>query len=652
MRLVSVSVEGYRRIAERSTVRLSEKLIAIVGSNEAGKSSFLDALAELNHEDPIARRDRTRGKHLAARIAATFEVEKSDHDQMYGIDGAQAIKRCTIEKRGEGTLVVELDPSPAHDLMPRRRVAERWEHAEEFLPIKGNDKQQRSQQRLRAQVRERLASEDEFLGDEGIEQLRSVASLVKEYIDEESDGEEEADERGSTPWLRETVQLLSDLADFEARCPPERARRWLHSVRPRFAQFDDEARDLRKAYDLTSEPSQKKALASLAHLCELPLEEVYAAASEDDVPRVRVLVQAANRILKETFSKAWVREEVVPELDVQGTTLHLMVRSPDGDGLSWIDERSDGLRWFIALLAFLNAEQTDQRPVLLIDEAESHLSYDAQASLIDVLETQDLASTVIYTTHSAGCLPSDLGTGIRPVMPQYGERSKVINSFWTQGVGFSPILLAMGLAPLAFTTGRNQLIGEGPSECLLLPTLLREAVGASNLQFQVAPGASNVPMDELAELVTEAGKVAFLLDGDDAGVKRASRLRNVEFMPDEAVITYADFGGEGLVLEDLIEAHVFANAVSREARRWQGAEVEFTTADIAAKGRLASVTSWCDANGLQPVSKATLCQAVVELAAEGQGVVDHAHRELLARVHAWATDQLPLPRFVGSTSTS
>lgn len=650
MRLISASVEGYRRIAERSTVRLSEKLIAVVGSNEAGKSSFLDALAELNHEDAIARRDQTRRKNLDVRIAATFEVEESDREQMHGIDGADSIKRCTIEKGEAGDLTVELDPSPEHDLTPRRRAVDSWERAEEFLPIEGNDKQQKTQQRWRVEIRNLLASEEEFLGNSGIEQLRSAASFVEENIHEESEAEE--NDAGSTAWLRETAQLLSELADLEARCPPEMARRWIQSARPRFAQFDDEARDLRKTYDLMLDPSQEKALANLGRLCELSLEELTAAASEGDVPAVRVLIQAANRVLEETFSKAWIREEVVPELDVHGTTLHLMVRSPDADGLSWIDERSDGLRWFVALLAFLKAEPAGQRPVLLIDEAESHLSYDAQASLIDVLETQDLASTVIYTTHSAGCLPSDLGTGIRPVVPQHGERSKVINSFWTQGPGFSPILLAMGLAPLAFTAGRNQLIGEGPSECLLLPTLLRQAVGARALPFQVAPGASNVPMEALAELVSEAGKVAFLLDGDDHGVTRAARLRDGELISDDAVRTYADFGGEGLILEDLIEAQPFVDAVVREVRRWQGAGVEFTIDDLDVRDRLASVATWCEANGLDQVSKTTLCQTVVEMAAEGRTVVGYEHLELLAKVHAWATEQLPLPRFVGSSSTS
>lgn len=43
------------------------------------------------------------------------------------------------------------------------------------------------------------------------------------------------------------------------------------------------------------------------------------------------------------------------------------------------------------------------------------LHYDAQADLIGVLEEQDAAAQVIYTTHSPASLPNDLGAGVRVV---------------------------------------------------------------------------------------------------------------------------------------------------------------------------------------------------------------------------------------------
>ena len=117
-------------------------------------------------------------------------------------------------------------------------------------------------------------------------------------------------------------------------------------------------------------------------------------------------------------------------------------------------------------------------PILLIDEADIHLHYDAQADLIQMLSHQQQAAQVIYTTHSAGCLPKDLGTGVRLVEPNKDqERSGVENWPWQKDQGFGPLLLGMGASTLAFVPTRAALIGEGGSEIVLLPTLIREAVG-------------------------------------------------------------------------------------------------------------------------------------------------------------------------------
>lgn len=104
-----------------------------------------------------------------------------------------------------------------------------------------------------------------------------------------------------------------------------------------------------------------------------------------------------------------------------------------------IENRSDGLRQFVALRAHVASNvSVGGEPVLLIDEADIHLHYNAQADLVQVLETQDEAAKVIDTTHSAGCLPQDLGRGIRiivPVQRRSGDDvvdtddSKVVNWF-------------------------------------------------------------------------------------------------------------------------------------------------------------------------------------------------------------------------------
>ena len=65
MQLYSVSVEGWRRFADRQTLQLNGKLIALVGPNEAGKSSLLAALQSLDEVRAIIPSDVARGKSLS-----------------------------------------------------------------------------------------------------------------------------------------------------------------------------------------------------------------------------------------------------------------------------------------------------------------------------------------------------------------------------------------------------------------------------------------------------------------------------------------------------------------------------------------------------------------------------------------------------------
>src|SRR5206468_181099 len=98
------------------------------------------------------------------------------------------------------------------------------------------------------------------------------------------------------------------------------------------------------------------------------------------------------------------------------------------------------------------------------------------ADLVRAFEQQSLAAKIIYTTHSAGCLPSDLGTSVRVVEPiPDTDRSRIRNDFWGTSAGFSPLLMAMGASALAFTPTRRAVLAEGPSDLLLLPSLLKDA---------------------------------------------------------------------------------------------------------------------------------------------------------------------------------
>ena len=113
--------------------------------------------------------------------------------------------------------------------------------------------------------------------------------------------------------------------------------------------------------------------------------------------------------------EAWQQDPpITVVLENEGTVLRIHVQSGTGPTMAF-RERSDGLRQFVALVALTAHQPNPVRPILLIDEVETHLHYNAQADLIEVLTIQTAALQVVYTTHSAACLPQDLGLGVRVV---------------------------------------------------------------------------------------------------------------------------------------------------------------------------------------------------------------------------------------------
>lgn len=300
---------------------------------------------------------------------------------------------------------------------------------------------------------------------------------------------------------------------------------------------------------------------------------------------------------------------------LEGYALRILMREPEESYYTTIDERSDGLRQFVALLAFAALEGAQQVPILLIDEAETHLHYDAQADLVQVLRKQDMVSKVIYTTHSIGCLPEDLGAGARLIeVDKSAPRTSTIqNWFWlSHRPGFCPLLFGMGASTLAFIPVRNAVVTEGPSDIILWPTLLREAINSSHLGFQIVPGLSEANRSEIIQLDREAPSIAYLVDSDGGGKKLLKKLTD-EGISRDRIFLIPTNGKQELTVEDLIDKETYLHAVNEELYRCHGQGISFPSSKLPAEGRTAAIKTWCKRQGIDPPSKRAVAYHVLDL---------------------------------------
>jgi hypothetical protein len=115
MRLVRVGVRGYKRFARATEMNVDGRVIAIVGPNEAGKTSFLEAMTHLSARKELTPGEWTRGqKREPGRVVwARYLIEDEDRDELGGLDGASDARWYVVWKDADGGLFHEILPRDA-----------------------------------------------------------------------------------------------------------------------------------------------------------------------------------------------------------------------------------------------------------------------------------------------------------------------------------------------------------------------------------------------------------------------------------------------------------------------------------------------------------------------------------------------------------
>jgi hypothetical protein len=642
MELVAAGLWGIRRFAEKgSLMDVAGSPIAIVGPNEAGKTTFLRTLQRLNDDDPIPPEELTRGGNDPAQVLAVFRLETDDLAAIAHLPLSQIPRKMTVEKYEDGALRVGLDPIPRRDLslLESTRTAIASFLKSRWANIELDDDVERPEEAGEEWLppRAALASIAGLLEDDD---LLDVSTLHR--LDVLTDLLEEAPDLPATG--NKVVKSLRDLHDRDsAGDPVATARGILFRRRPTVLWFDESWRQLESQFDAVNGPISP-AMRALFDLIEFDLGELRNAISRENEPLITELIDNANDGFDSLFSGRWRQSRLRARVDRNGQIVLVYVHNAWGR-LIPIAERSEGLRQFIALQAFVESEAEGKNVILLIDEAENHLHYDAQADLVQMFSEQAVVEKIIYTTHSAACLPTDLGTGIRVIEPcgseevdrEDWEHSRVRNAFWSTGPGFSPLLMAMGASTFAFSSLRRALIGEGISEVILLPTLFREATGEDHINFQVVPGISNVrieDVDEFGELNATAARVAYVVDGDKSGLNLKKRLLDAKVPEDRVFVLGGDT--EALTIEDLLVKDLYVESLNIELA---SKGLELTGDDLPDTGRKAAVKKWCRRKKVDTPTEREVAQNLLQLVRERRSngcdvsLLDPARLDIVKTMH-------------------
>jgi predicted ATP-dependent endonuclease of OLD family len=647
MRLTEVEISGYKRLASKQTMDLDGHLVCIVGPNGAGKSSFLDALVHLTDTKEFLREEMTRAEHgntLSPVLQAVYVLEAGDRKALSAIPEAADATTWTVTKTDADGLRYGVHPYPRRrvDLRERARkrlddfLGSKWLETAAPMENELDPPIERTTTDLAEQALAVVSSESQTLTEE---QTTTVVAM-RDRLRDIRDGEHLAEAGDLAEKYAKFPEELDRLIEREtATHPLQAAVNVLYHRQPLFVKFERDVRELEPQYDLTGEADL--AVESLLALAGKTWDEavrVMEAGQAGDPGSKIVFLEEANEALGREFSRAWGQTPLTVKLDIDANLLKIMMSMQARDYIR-IDQHSDGLRQFVALRAFIAAQDSDRDLVVLIDEAETHLHYDAQADLVGVFENQEEAAAIIYTTHSAGCLPRDLGIGLRGIVPIYRttengpemtDHSEVVNGFWFNKKGFSPLLIAMGASAFAFSAAQKAVVTEGFTDALLLPTLLREACNVSRLEYQLVPDFARSRLEDVIGFDLLAARVAFVADGDQGGADHVENSLKPGGVLDEQIVF---LGGRdsGTTLEDLIAEDVFVSVIKQLIGDSSG-EAELTGEVLGKTGRMNSVAEWCENQSIPggvitPPEKSEVAKAL--LARRKDGLLAPEHRATL-----------------------
>ncbi|GAA3689973.1 putative AbiEii toxin of type IV toxin-antitoxin system [Yimella lutea] len=527
MKLRSFQVRRYKNVLDSTQVSVESDVTTLVGMNESGKSTMLDALYRLNpvYADIFVERDdyprwrwkrdgRKENLSAVTPIEATFELDEDDLEALRSALGEGVATSATV-------------------VTGRRYDGDRWI---DFL------------------VDERRFLHNVLDGHPGAAELlqahASVTSLKDALaadatpspgggdVTDESDEDAEATALAAADAeaLARITSLLGEEESLDAI-----AMRIVMQRMPKFFRFASyqnlegrvDVSTLRSTANEQPGASSKQTARALLRLADTDIDSLTDAEFESRTAELEAVSSDLSREMAEYWStnpdlriKVEIEPETVQAPNGQNTVvryLNFRVEDRKHDFTNNFSLRSSGYQWFFSFLAAFSEFEDRDDVVILLDEPALTLHAKAQRDFLRFINKR-LApiGQVLYTTHSPFMVEQI--ERVRIVEDRGGEVGSVTSSDVLEVGDDSafPLQAALGydLSQNLFIGERNLLV-EGPSDLVYLDLIGRHlrAQGREGLdeRWRILPagGASNLPA--FVSLLGQKVSVTVLLDSGTEG---------------------------------------------------------------------------------------------------------------------------------------
>lgn len=636
-----IRVQNFRNIDDTGWVPL-ERVTALVGRNESGKTAVLKAVHKFNPATPEPYnpqrefpRDRyTRdfkdgGDWPVCSIA--YEIAGTVRDEMQTLLEAQDVpKEAICTRYYDGSLNIAFDPPIAVPAVASETVVaalKKFASGARRLEAPAPDQEEATQSQRTALAtwasgwEQKFTPHTDLRGDDGAKLLSALRK--------ESDNH-------ATPQTADIVEALQAAVDpvlqaAQQPSPAEQAEAFIEERLPVFIYFEDYGvldsaiylprflEDLDRTPDdsriRTVNAMFKHVKLTAQEIADLGREQAQEARAQSKTPEDAVIRQdqerkearaiklnSASLDITGRFNKWYGQRRHTIDYQADGDYFRIWVADDRRPGVKIeLEGRSRGFQWFFSfyLVFLVESEEGHKDAILLLDEPGLHLHPTAQQELIAFFERLSEDNQLIYTTHSPFLIDGEHLHRVRPVTEDESGHSRISVETWPKDrETIFPLQAAAGYAMVrGLFQHKDNLLVEGMSDYYYLHALRvqcrasdRESL-SDDIYITACGGTKNV--GHIASLfLGQEVRPLVLLDGDDAGrARRDALIKELYAAHGTAILMLDDAldrAGTETEVEDILGEEVVLSGVSAVL----GQTVKLTVADRAAGSLPSQIKAW------------------------------------------------------------
>lgn len=623
MRLLRFQVTNFRSVVDSGWID-AERVTALIGVNESGKTNLLLPLWKLNpaHEGDIKpTSDYPKGNYAAVRAApgsfpfihAEFvptDAEKAKLVELTGLD-EKSVELVCVHRFFDGRHTVtfpnfkKVDALSSADLIAILTAAETDISAMNQLSDEGT---------LKTDIQSALAyakQSDGPVSAYDAEVLGAVIAPLNALLPETP-----APTSSIVPRLNLLIQDL-EAAKLKLLAPApneiDAVKDFVIESLPRFVYYSNYGNLDSEIYlphvvqnlareDLgAKEAAKARTLRVLFNFVQLEPKEILELGrdfkdpnrepNEQEIAEIAIkkrdrtnLLNSAGTDLTKKFRDWWKQGNYTFEFQADGDHFRIWVSDSKRPEKVELEDRSSGLQWFLSfyLIFLVESGGVHADAILLLDEPGLSLHPLAQRDLSAFFENLATTNQIVYTTHSPFLVDADMLDRVRKVFVSEDGSTKSSSDLRhgsdnprRAGATYA-IYSALNISLAeSILYGCHPVIVEGPSDQHYLALIKTVLIASKKINpkremvFPPSHGANNAKV--IASILGGKDEVLpnVLLDGDDAGKKMARDLHNGLYQGAKGKVKTTEkyVGFANFEVEDLFPQGFLVGAVDRWGRK-------------------------------------------------------------------------------------